>query len=261
MLASPKRFMISKKQREGLAPLLRELDPRAQRVALKVCRAYKNPGANKIYEGIKSEIARQKRDSTRALHALRKLDEGLAELDFKIKKSLHGDIGSWCDVIRDGHFQTSDRGILLPVYAKNPTLKDYFRISGLPDPARPLENFLQVQEEVRHFARTEASILESWIQKRKSPKKHSSKTFSQWGVLQYALDCLFRDRTKGRLPKKKQREVRIVKILKELGSGGQNIDPDRNECSAIRAAIKRLSNRNKILCDRFLAYQLNSSRT
>src|SRR5258708_6076158 len=132
MSASPKNFMITKEQREGLAPLLRELDPRARRVALEVCRAYKNPGANKIYEKIKSETDRQKRDSTKALRALRKLDKGLAELNFKIKKSLHGDIGSWCDVIRDGHFQILDRGILLPVYAKIPTLKDYFRISGLP---------------------------------------------------------------------------------------------------------------------------------
>jgi hypothetical protein len=253
--------MITKTQRDALAPLLRELDPQARRVAMKVCRAYKSPTATHIYRKIKSEIDRQKRDSNRALHALRKLDKGLAELNFKIKKSLHGDIGSWCDVIRQCHFQMLDRGILLPVYAKEPTLKDYFCFSCLPDPAQPLENFLHAQREVRLFARKEVSILQSSIKKRISPDKHSSRTFSEWGVLQYALDSLFRDRTKGQLPRKKQREVRIVKILKELDSGGQHIDPDWNECSAIRAAIKRASARNKMFADRFLAYQLDSSRT
>jgi len=243
-----------------LKELLLELDPQARSVALRVCLAYRDSQNTEAYDEIRAVFEKQNLAAKRSVRALRRLEKGLAKLEAEVKGTLKGDTGSWYDVLREAHIP--DRSpALLPIYGEERTLRDYLRIRKIPDPAELLERFLQLQHEVRRLAKTEAEFVQSWVQIRVRPKRRPIALFSASGALQYTLQNLFAGRTNGRHLHNNEIEVRIARILTELDSGGRTIDPDRNDCAAIRAAIKRLSDRHRIWCDRFLAHQLNSSRT
>ena len=111
--------MSGKLYRE-LNPLLAELDSPARRVALSVCRAYKNPHENDVYADLRNEFDKKMRRSKRTARALRKLAAGLVELNSSIESSLQDDVSSWCDAIREARMP-EDSAVLLPIYAQTPT--------------------------------------------------------------------------------------------------------------------------------------------
>jgi hypothetical protein len=242
-----------------LKELLQGLDPQARRVALRVCRAYQDPHDTLADDEIRAAFDFQTRVARRAVRALKKLEKGLAKLEADVKGTLKGDTGSWYDVLREAHIPDGSPA-LLPTYEVEPTSKDYLRIKNIPDPAEPFERFLHMQHEGRRLAKKEADFVQSWIQTRARPKKRKITLFSFSGALQYTLQSLFKRQAPGRRLQGNEIETQITRILNVLDDGGPNIDPVRKDCAAIRVAIKRLPDRRKIWCDKFLAHQLNSSR-
>lgn len=243
----------------ALRSLLNDLDPQARRVALQVCRAYKNPRDIRAYKEIRVEFDRMSLISKRSVRALRKLEKGLMKLEGSIKSTLKGDTRTLLDSLREAHIPDGSPA-LLPIYEKEPTTKDYLRIRNIPDPAEPLERFIQLQYEVRGLAKKEANFMQNWIQARRRPKRRVFALFSVWGAVQYALQTLFVSRVRGSRLRKYEVEVRIAKILTELDHGGRTIDPYRKDCAAIRASIRRLPDQYKIWCNSFLAHNLKQPR-
>jgi hypothetical protein len=240
--------------------LFHELDKLARRVALLICHAYKDPRNTEVYQEMRIEFDSESIKAKRSVRALRKLEKQLAKLEADIKLALKSDTESWCDILREAHIPDGSPA-LLPIYEEEPTLRDYMRRMKIPDPAEPLERFLVLQREVRILAKTEADFVQSWMKKRVRSKPYSPPLFSESGALQYALQSLFESRACGQRLRKKDIERRIARTMNELDSGGPSIDMDRNDCAAIRAAIKRLPASYKRRCDQFVAYQLSLSRT
>src|SRR5579863_995122 len=161
----PDRAVSTETPHRGLKSLLKDLDPQARRVAFRICSAYKNPRDIRAYEEIRVEFDQQDLIAKRSVRALKKLEKGLTNLEAGIKATLKGDTRSLPDSLREAHIPDGSPA-LLPIYEKEPTTKDYLRIRNIPDPAEPLERFLQLQHEVRCLAKKEANFVQSWIQRR-----------------------------------------------------------------------------------------------
>ena len=120
--------------RDRIDPLLKELQPVAQRVALMVCFTYYLPFDNDL----NVEIAEERSRAERGSRALRKLGCGLKRLRAEVESALCSEITVLNDEVRSAHIPYGSPPLLpLP---DDSGLTAYFRRKNLPDPADTLHD-------------------------------------------------------------------------------------------------------------------------
>lgn len=253
MLNSDKSYLITDAETQRLRSLFRELDPRARKVALKVCHAYKRRGDIHAQEKVREECKQFLKNLKLASKALRSLESGLLELDARTRSSLGGNrLAFLWDLIREAHML--GQPALLPIFGDSILPEDYFRLMQIADPAQPFEEFFRIRKAAIQRAAKETRYIDE-LRSARLGRMTKRGTFSRGGGIQYALMRLFHDRAKPR-PNSKQIEERVSKVLKLLDGGGANIDADTGGCAAVRKAIKRLPEAYKHRCDQYLNYHL-----
>jgi hypothetical protein len=237
--------------RVRLKPLLKDLQPAAQRVALLVCFTYELP----LDPELSAEIAEERRKAVSARKALRKLDRGLHKLQSELESTLGDRIGSLSDEIRAAHIPSGSPA-LLP-FQGDAGLAQYFRRKGVPDPAESLERFIALWPTIQKVASREIRSRRYVLAKRRGLWKTDPRHFWRRGGAEYALSYLFKNCASPRLLVK-DIEERIAKLLQQLDGGSRSVDKLKGGCAAVREAIKRvrMDIPHKERCDRYIARQI-----
>lgn len=242
---------MSKGKTTRLDDLFNEMDSVARRLALNICRSYKRRTDISAQKSVRDEFGSFLKGLKQAEQTLLLLERDLVRLDMRIRASLGDRIASWCRMIRRAHIPVGS-AVPLPIPGQQ---VDYFAQMHLANPVEPLEKFLEMRTATVHYARKEALFLRKYLESSNLGLVEARGTFSRPGGLQYALNRLFKERTKTIKPKEIQE--RIARILNKLDGGGPSIDPDKGGCDAVRKAIGRMSETHKLQCDQYLNYHLN----
>jgi hypothetical protein len=234
-------------------PLLADLDPAAQRLALLMCYYYAIPQDSGFLRENQEIIDR----TVRAKRALRKLRTGLSRVRNEIENTLGDPMSAWSESIRAAHIPFNEP-VMLPMAGESGVL-NYFKWSRLPDPAEQLDTFVALWPKIEEFAAAEWKYLESRDFPRGSLARRHSRHFWRHGRFEYTLRKLFERFSKTKMHVR-EIEERIYKIQHELDHGARSAD-EHGGIPAVREAIRRVRNnaRLKTECDDFLKSRLPHS--
>lgn len=237
--------------RNQIDPLLNDLQPVAQRIALTVCFTYSLP----LDKDVNAEIGEERKRAARGSRALRQLDRGLKSLRARVESTLGAEMIALNDEIRTAHIPY-DIPALLPL-PNDSGLATYFQQRNLPDPANLLRQFLALWPDVEELARRESHRLRSVIPTMHGTWKKVPRRYWRRGGAEYILTRLFKEYALRRFLMK-DIEERVARLLQAIDGGNRSIDVTKGGCAAVREAIKRvrIDSRHKESCDAYLAQEV-----
>jgi hypothetical protein len=231
---------------DRLEPELKVLDFEAQEFACQACSAYERGGTpdfRREYKETRRWISRIVRDLGRLERQCQVLGENIQALPCDGTRSQ-----SLPDEIREARKPRPSPISLLELAGVEGPLA-YFRARSLPDPARPLEDFLQSLATAKSFLTNEIRFLRLEIPRVRPLWKQKPILWWQKGGFEYVMERLFRER--GGLTLKEAHKS-IGEIRRKLDGMKLTLDEERGYSSAIARAIDRMPLAYKTDCDEVL---------